>query len=348
MDSQADPQYTPMHQTAYPYPFTHPATRVGVFGWVPGAGGVNHFRVLEPLRVLAQHGNRTAHGRVLSNEVLAQVDTVLVHMLHGERDLEAWTDLARNESHRMVIDVDDAMWAPDWRQFRKHWTPDAIGRLYRAVQLAHVVTTPSPEIAAHLHRINPNVWVVPNTVPEWVIGHTPPARQAPTIGWQMSTSHAPDWTQPTIRQLLRFLNSHTEWHVHSYGHNLGALADQPGVSWSPWANDHTEFYSRFSLDIGIGPLRDTYFNRCKSALRAIEYMAFGIVPVLPDLPIYHGWIENGVNGRLIGKHETLSRVLAEVAPGPVRMEMARRAREKAAAWTTEATIGKWVQAWHSR
>lgn len=101
------------------------------------------------------------------------------------------------------------------------------------------------------------------------------------------------------------------------------------------------------MDIGIGPLRDTRFNRAKSSLRAIEYAALGIVAVLPDLPIYHGWVEDGVTGRLITPSRTLAGVLHEIADPYTRRQMASAARARAAGWTTEANIGRWLEAWHS-
>lgn len=322
--------------------------RVGVYGWVTSTTGVNHYRVTEPLRVLGAHGVNVNHGRILSNEILSTCDTLLGHTIHTERDTEAWQDLAAKDSHRLVLDVDDWMWQPDYQPFRDHFTPDTLARLFRNVAVAHVVTTPSPAIADFLAQYNPNVWVVPNTVPEWLLAWKMPRRQAPTLGFQCSDSHAPDFTQATIRSMIRFLNLHSDWHLHVYGANPGALANQPGVHHTPWKPSVYEHYRTISLDIGIGPLRDTPFNRGKSALRAIEYAALGIVAVLPDLPIYRGWVEDGVTGRLVDKGRTLAGVLHEVSDPTTRFTMAKAARARAAQWTTETNIGRWLEAWHSR
>lgn len=337
---------------------------VGVYAWSPGRGGVHHHRIAEPLRVLGEHGWNVGHGTVLSNEILSSVDTVLVHTIHGERESEAWEDLARLGTHRLVYDVDDWMWDPDYRPFRDHYTRPVLDRLFRNVSLAHVVTTPAPAIADYLARHNPNVHVVPNTVPGRLFDPYGPVTytsirrrhlDAPAIGWQISDSHIGDVTPDVTSGVARFLARHQNWRVHTYG----ALSFTPGpwmdpamVSHTAWTVDLDAYYRSMDLTIGLGPARNTAFNRGKSALRAIEYAALGVVAVLPDLPIYRGWVDNGTTGRLIPRSSqparTLAGILNELASDRSGLEaMAAAARRRAESWTTEANIGRWVQAWQT-
>jgi hypothetical protein len=323
------------------------AHRVGVYGWTPGQGGVHHHRIAEPIRVLAEHGNRAFHGIQLDDEILSTVDTVLAHTLHDEDSSEAWELLAKSDSHRMVFDVDDWMWAPDYQPFRDHYTPENLARLFRNVEIAHVVTTPSPVIAEFLSRYNSNIWVIPNTVPAWLLSHTMPPREAPAVGYQGSSSHVHDWRPSTLEGLVKFLRDCPDWELKWYGPQPGNLVELDAVKHYPWASIDTH-YRRVSFDVGIGPLRDTPFNRAKSSLRAVEYAALGVVAVLPDLPPYRGWVEDGVTGRLIQSHETLRGVLGDLArQSTARVQMAAAARVRAQAWTTEANIREWVAAWAS-
>lgn len=328
---------------------------VGVYGWSPGRGGVHHHRIAEPLRVLADLGGNAYHGPMLTDDILSNVDTVLVHTLHGEKESEAWEDLAALGTHRMVYDVDDWMWGPDWLPFRQHYTPDVLARLFRNVALAHVVTTPSEPIAEYLSRHNPNVHVVHNTVPSWLLDHQRPELAAPTIGWQCSDSHKPDFTHDVINGLGAFMGRHQNWHIHAYGPwgiqpGPGIAADR--IHQTQWIPTVADYYRALNLTIGLGPARNTAFNRGKSALRAIEYAALGIVAVLPDLPIYRGWVENGHTGRLIRRSNkparTLAGILGELAADPAGLaRMSTTARGRAAGWTTEANIGRWVDAWQT-
>jgi hypothetical protein len=336
-----------------PAPSLPGAGRAGVYGWIHREGGVGHFRIVQPLEAFAAsqaqlYRPAVAHGGDLTHDHLDRFDTILAHGVHDERRTQVWQELAAVGKHRLVLDVDDAMWWADWAPFREGWQPADLDRLYANVTVAHVITTPSPVIAEYLSRWNPNVHVVPNTVPAWLCDWTMPERVAPVIGFQGSDSHLRDWTSGAQKQLSRFLDHHPEWHLHTYGGH--AAADPTGtgrVHHTPWTNSVETYWRTVSLDIGIGPLRDTRFNRAKSDLRAREYAALGIVAVLPDLPLYRGTVIDGVTGRLVQSHQTLSRVLAEVAGGELaRMGQAARAVARLN-FTTEGNIERWVEAWMS-
>lgn len=335
----------------YPLPESDTSHRVGVLGWSPQSNGVHHHRIGEPLRVLADHGITAIHSQILSSDLLAQVDTVVAQMLHTEDASQAWQQLANRDNHRLVLDVDDAMWAPDWRPLKDHYTPEVLGRLYRNVQLAHVVTTPSPAIAEYLSAINPNVWIVPNTLPAWVLEHKQPDRDYRAIGWQGSTSHVNDWRQSDLKHLWKFLRDYPDWHLHLYGGIEPGVFAMFGdrVHFTRWIASVPDYYRAVSFDIGIGPLRDTYFNRCKSDLRAREYAALGVVAALPSKPnIYRNTVVNRVTGRLIESHETLGGVLRDLAENADLDRMASAARDHAETFTTEANIENWTNAWHSQ
>ncbi len=322
----------------------------GVHGLTPGVSGVHRHRITEPIRVLAALGENATWGPELSEDTLAGCDTVLAHELHEEHELPGWLELARRGTHRMVLDVDDVVWRPDWAPMREAWTDDALERLWQAVRVAHVVTTPSTVIAEHLTRYNRNVWVVPNTVPAYVLDIARPVDRPLSLCQQTSSTHQRDWTTSVQRHIARWLNTFPDWHLNQYGEIINADPDAFGgrLHHRTWESDPRAYYRAVAgNDVGIGPLRDTPFNRGKSALRAIEYAALGIIAVLPDLPPYRGWVDDGVTGLLVHPHQTLYSALCAVANADqvVRDKMSAAARERAAAWTTEASITNWVEAW---
>lgn len=328
---------------------------IGVYGWVhsDAHNGVIFHRVAEPLRVLRDQSIvDTFTGPALDASVLEQCDTVVVQMLHDEKATEGWRKLAALGTHRLVLDVDDAMWRPDWRPFRDAYPPEAIQRLLGNAQVAHVVTTPSEKIADYLGKVNSNVHLVPNTVPARVLDIPAPDFDVDdlVIGYQGSPSHQRDWPMSQRRQLLRFA---LETGSRVTFHGAGQVPEgwEAVATATPWQAAGSDDYYRgvAKTHIGIGPLADTYFNQCKSALRAIEYAALGVVAVLPaNPPIYQGWVGDRVTGRLIRPHQTLRGVLHEVAGNRDRLAgMSREARQRAAHWTTEAQIGRWLTAWQT-
>lgn len=322
----------------------------GIYGWSTQQGGVHFHRIYEPLRVVARHGVRTGHGKILTDETVRRYDTILVHMLHDERNSEAWEKLAANGRHRLVYDIDDVMWDPEYAPFVAHYTPDVLARLWRNIQLAHVITTPSPVIAEHVARYNANVWVVPNTVPAYTLDlpRRRPAQDRHVLGYQGSHSHQidlsdGDWPD----QMWAFLRDHTDWDLHFWGQHQTVF--YPGRTFGhPWESRMHRYYASLQMDIGLGPLKPNAFNRGKSALRAIEYAALGIVPVLTDLEPYRGWVDTGVSGFLIPEGDRWYPVLHELAAQPELMAaMGKEARHRARAWTTEHQAPTWTEAWSS-
>ncbi|HVZ10173.1 glycosyltransferase [Rhodopila sp.] len=51
--------------------------------------------------------------------------------------------------------------------------------------------------------------------------------------------------------------------------------------------------------VGLAPLADTRFNRCKSPIKAMDYAALGLAVLASDVPAYRGSLADGVAGRLV-------------------------------------------------
>jgi hypothetical protein len=322
----------------------------GIYGWSTGKGGVHFYRIEEPLRVAAAQGVNAAWGLHLDDAVAEQHDTILAHMLNDERHSEAWEKLAANGAHRLIFDIDDAMWAPDWGPFREHYTPEVMARVWRNISLAHVVTTPSPLIAEYVQRHNPNVFVCYNSVPEWLTHVTMPDRARPRIGYQGSSSHRHDFSPGVLGALHRFLFEHPLWDMHVWGefdfHGDEWLTGRIGKT--GWQGSMAAYYRSLSMDIGLGPLARTTFNDCKSGLRAIEYAALGIPAVLADSPAYRPWIVNCVSGFLPTTDDEWYSCLHQLATDDAyRQFVSHNARNLARKWTTEAQFPNWAAAWNS-
>lgn len=351
--------------------------RPGIYAWSHGSGGVSWYRQREPLRVAAECGIRTGMGAEMSNDVAAQFDTVLVHMLWEEHPSRGWQELAAGGQHRLIFDIDDMMFEPDWTPFREHYRPAVLDRVRANIGVAHVVTTPSPAIAAYVATVlgHPNVHVCPNTVPQWLTRVQMPARPAPSrwpypllpqvIGYQGSPSHAHDWPPQLQVELTRLLDRHPSWAMHFWGPNDVGNWSPRNVGVTGWNDSVRGYYMSLSMDIGIGPLQNTYFNRCKSGLRAVEYAALGIPAVLPYMPPYHdpstprgiGQLRPGETGMpTIGHTEESGAAAAEmtrlaiealVQDPDVRERISVSARTIAGDWTTEKNIDLWTDAWGS-
>jgi len=126
--------------------------------------------------------------------------------------------------------------------------------------------------------------------------------------------------------------------VNRVGMPVHASSSYPGfVNW----------ISQQHWDIGIAPLADTPFNRCKSAIKALDYAAIGLPVLASDRAVYRGSLADGAGGMLLPDDEAawfvalsrlvrdagLRRRLSEGARTAVPAKMlAAQAASRRAAW----------------
>jgi glycosyltransferase involved in cell wall biosynthesis len=100
--------------------------------------------------------------------------------------------------------------------------------------------------------------------------------------------------------------------------------------------------------IGLAPLLDTEFNRCKSALKGIDYAALGLVVLASDMPVYRGSIADGVAGHLVANttdawYAAIDRFMRDP---DARRAAGQRSRAAFLAQASLATQGTgWRNAW---
>jgi GT2 family glycosyltransferase/glycosyltransferase involved in cell wall biosynthesis len=106
-------------------------------------------------------------------------------------------------------------------------------------------------------------------------------------------------------------------------------------------------------DIGLAPLADTAFNRCKSAIKTLDYAALGLAVVASDVAAYRGSLADGAGGMLAANrpdawYAALSRLVRDgelrrgLARGAVQAfaahgTLARQAEARRAAWLAIAS-----------
>lgn len=317
-----------------------------VYGWSTQRGGCHWYRIREPLRGLRLLGHETRSGNRLDSDVADWADTVVTHLLHDDKMSEGWEILAKVGQHRLVYDIDDAMWnAHPAMTLAEVYTPDRLRRIKRNIQISDVVTTPSEVIAEHVGKWNANVHVLPNYVPKSMLSMTVPSMPGFLIGYQGSPTHSVDLpiVAPSLRTML-----HTDpcTRVVFYGPRSVEGLPVRQVDCVPWNDSVPSYYASLRFHVGIGPLIQHPFNEAKSALRAVEYAALGIPSVLSDVGPYRRWVRSEGIGVLVSRPEDWTDVLAAFRDDPLlRRQMGQEARVKAAAWTTETNAVRWQDAY---
>ncbi|MFH1350103.1 MAG: glycosyltransferase [Pseudomonadota bacterium] len=116
------------------------------------------------------------------------------------------------------------------------------------------------------------------------------------IGWGGSHGHLDDlkWIAPA---LIPWFRDHPEARLAIMGSEeifkvFEGIPSEQKIYYKPGTiHEYYDFLKE--IDIGLAPLKDTAYNRCRSDVKFIEYAAFRVVPVLQDLNPYQ---DSGITG----------------------------------------------------
>lgn len=154
---------------------------------------------------------------------------------------------------------------------------------------------------------------------------------APVIGYMGTEGHAAD-LEVAMPAIIRLMEEFPDLRFEAFGtiqvgEALAGFADRVGRH--PPIMDYQGFIDRLGelgWWLGIAPLEDTVFNRCKADTKWVEYSLGGIGVIASDLPVYHRACADGA-GLLVGPdgwYEAMRRMLCDAAGRKAMVEAARR------------------------
>jgi glycosyltransferase involved in cell wall biosynthesis len=236
----------------------------------------------------------------------------------------------------VVFDFDDAIYLGDasaanaWvRPLKPRGKTEAICRLAR-----HVVTG-NETLAAFARRHARAVTVVPSTIDTdryRVHGRPPNAR--PVVGWtgsQTTLRHL-----ATIAPALRRLREVVDFELRVIGGEVNL--DGLDVRCLPW-RAASEAEDLRPLDVGLMPLPDDEWSRGKCGMKALQYMALGIPPVVSPVGANATIVRHGVNGQHAStEQQWVDGIRGLLADGAARARLGQAARQ-----TVEETYSARVQ-----
>jgi glycosyltransferase involved in cell wall biosynthesis len=243
--------------------------------------------------------NRTMKLKGINPEGLDLVVMQRIMSPMQVRLIQAFQDLGI----AVVVDVDDAVWRiePD-NSASKRWNQVVGGKrrfehLDAACALADLVTVSTPALAPRYGN-HDRVRVIRNGLP----GHAYAKKAGPLdrpvrIGWAGSLSSHPNDLQIMGSAVADVIRHNDDVTLHIVG-DMEPVADLLGVphdratgtGWLPIDQYHEALRE---IDVMFVPLKDTYFNRAKSALKVQEAAAAGCVVVASATPENRRLFERG-------------------------------------------------------
>ncbi|MFE3484831.1 glycosyltransferase [Streptomyces griseus] len=322
-----------------------------VFGWQADESGCGYYRIQLPMQGLAGLGHTVRHGLRMPQSVRDNPNTVIV----GQRVCNPgpstmWQTLAAH-GRKLIYEIDDDLWNIDATSPAAHAffaRPEIRATLQRNIEVSAAVTVTTEPLADIVRQWNPNVHIVPNAIPDWLIDHQPQQRDdgTLTIGWGGSATHNMDFDQvgDQLRQFLK-RNHNTELHVIGNDYASWMRVPRQQARFTPWVPGVDEFLRTIDYHVAIAPLRPHVFNQSKSALKAIEAGALGIPIVASAVRPYEDYVQDGLTGYLVRRDHEWGAYLRALATDPgTRHEMGLAARQQATAHTISHRAPLWKKA----
>lgn len=319
--------------------------------------GSGHYRCIYPGRALERLGHRVrfAERLVLAADTSMPLDlehdVYVFQLSQDESALRCMRALGEAGKVR-VYEVDDNYHAipyynPSSSSFRGK-ASEKLEVMEECMREADAVTVTTPELAEKYSRFNPMTIPLPNCVdltdPAWRAAR-PPRDGGVVVGWAGSPTHVEDF-HLVVTTLERLCRRYPRVRV-AVGGAIDVFALLEGIPaeqkiYLPPVG-FKEYPSMLAgFDIGLVPLVENDFNRCKSELKGLEYSCLGIPVLASPLPSYLRLIKDGENGFICDNpREWFGKLSYLVENEGARNQMGMTARRMASARATGETASFW-------
>jgi glycosyltransferase involved in cell wall biosynthesis len=322
--------------------------------------GCGYYRLIWATQVLKHRGlgvkliQPGKHRLFLTedNKVVVPPDTELVVMQRPASVFHVLlTDALRKAGIAVVIDMDDDITAIDPKNFAYTYYRHSKSKHYswrytvEACQQATFVTTSTPGLL-DVYGVRDRGVVLPNCVPAAYLTMAP--SEMISFGWSGNTlSHYNDLTvmNPAPQRLIDegyvFNVVGGDEHIATALRLREAPPMTGDIGIFEWASTIRDY-----IGVGIVPLANTKFNRGKSWLKGIEYMAMGIPWIASPREEYRRLRAKSGCGTMAETpkqwYEAVKKLLDDKAFRQAEVEAGRAFMQ---GLTYEAQAWRWAEAW---
>lgn len=258
----------------------------------------------------------------------------------SERGLD-WIRIARAAGVRVIFHIDDDLLAvpPSLGEakYRAYNKPERLKALRENIEASDLLYVSTSELGRRFEERGLGTPIIAGdiycSVEPQDVGSLLPGASGPVVGYMGTAGHSADLAMalPAICHVMEAVPN-LQFEV------FGTIAMPAELSRfggrvrhiAPVA-DYPSFLARLrSLGwwIGLAPLEDNQFNRCKADTKWVEYSMAGMAVIASDLPVYHVACADGA-GLLAKSSADWARALHKLILRPdLRGEMVEKAQQK--------------------
>lgn len=197
-----------------------------------------------------------------------------------------------------LLNVPESLGASKFQYYNQ---PSRLAALRDAMNASDFIYASTPALAEALTRSGILKPKIPGDIYCSMVAEAmtkPLPATGPVIGYMATGGHGAD-LQLVLPAVERLMKEIPELRFETFG-SIGAAEGLAHLGARVSHHRGVSDYSRFlealgelGWWVGIAPLEDTAFNRCKADTKWVEYTFAGVATVASDLPVYHRACEGG-------------------------------------------------------
>ena len=227
----------------------------------------------------------------------------IIVFLRSDSDLDMYVSKIAKKAGKHLIYVldDDILNVPSYLSSAPYYLLPSTQKHIRTIMSnCDTFLTPSPVLLEKYGKSFKNAFLIDE--PSLNRIDKKPKNEKVKIGFAGSIDRAQDLNdilEETIGKLVKKYKDSIDIEIMGA---KPAFVDKYHLKHLPYQDGYdayTAFMSKCNWDIGLAPMPDTKFHRCKYFNKFVEYASFGIVGVYSNLEPYVYGIKDGVNGLLV-------------------------------------------------